>query len=342
MRNSLELLRRAGEEREILPQALETMGRQLDLLVRLVDDLLDLSRITHNRVELRQSDVDLEPIVRRAVEAARPFAESRRHVLRLVTTAGPIPVSADPVRLAQIFGNLLHNSTKYTPSGGEITVTVERRGEEGVVTVRDTGAGIPPEKLDSVFEMFSQVERHPGHIGGGLGIGLTLVKRLVELHGGSVGARSEGPGTGSEFEVRLPLLQRAVVRPEPPRVAAAADVARGRRALVVDDNLDSATSLATLLRLSGFETEAAHDGAEALAAIERSRPDVVLLDIGLPRLDGFEVCRRVREQPWGRGLRMVALTGWGQEEDRRRSQEAGFDAHLVKPVDYEKLLQLLG
>ena len=345
MRNTIELLKRSGDDRERFGEALQTMERQLDLLVRLVDDLLDLSRITHDRIDLRRTAVDLEPLLRQTVEAARPFAESGGLALVWVSTGEPVPVHADPVRLNQVFGNLLNNGTKYTPPGGTITLVLERRGKEAVVTVRDTGKGVPREKLESIFEMFARVERSTEPGAGGLGIGLTLVKRLVELHGGTVEARSPGEGKGSEFEVRLPIHEpeaRAAAAAAPQSRAEVESSGRGRRVLVVDDNVDSALSLATLLRMTGFKVEASHDGQEALVAMEKGRPEIVLLDIGLPRLDGFEVARRVRAEPWGRGMRLVALTGWGQDEDRRRSEEAGFDAHLVKPVDFDELLKILG
>jgi CheY-like chemotaxis protein len=238
-----------------------------------------------------------------------------------------------------VFGNLLNNSAKYTGPGGTIRVRTERRGDEAVVTVEDNGTGIPPDKLESIFEMFTQVDGSLERRQGGLGIGLTLVRRLVQMHGGSVEARSGGEGQGSQFLVRLPVLEaRAGAAVEP---AAAAEPPRAQRILVVDDNEDSATSLAMLLKIAGNQTFIAHDGAAAFEAVERHRPEVVLLDIGLPGLNGYEVCRRIREQPWGGAMVLIALTGWGQEEDRRRSRDAGFDGHLVKPVNYAALMDLL-
>jgi len=338
--NALEILKRTGPDRETLPQALDTMGRQLAQLVRLVDDLLDLSRITHNRLDLRKTQIDLGSVIAQAVEASRPLTESMRHEVRVVAPKEPIYLDGDPVRLIQVFGNLLNNSAKYTKPGGTIEIRAERNGEEAVVTVADNGAGLPPDKLDSIFEMFTQVEGSLERSQGGLGIGLTLVRRLVQMHGGSVQARSEGEGKGSEFVVRLPILQtRAAAAPAPSQTK---EPVHARRILVVDDNEDSADSLAVLLKITGNETFTAHDGTAALEAAEKHRPDLVLLDIGLPNLNGYEVCRRIREQPWGKDMTLIALTGWGQEDDRRRSHEAGFDGHLVKPVNYAALMTLLG
>jgi CheY-like chemotaxis protein len=250
-------------------------------------------------------------------------------------------LNADRARLAQVFGNLLNNSCKYTRPGGRISLTAQEMGHQVVVTVKDNGAGIPHDKLDSIFDMFMQVDRTSEHSQGGLGIGLTLVKRLTEMHGGSIDATSNGEGQGSEFIVRLPILSKPTAVSQSTAEISPASPPR-RRILIVDDNEDSADSLAMLLEITGNKTYMAHDGLEAVEAIEKYRPEVVLLDIGLPRMDGHEVCRRIREQPWGKDIIMLALTGWGQEDDRRRSEEAGFNGHLVKPVDYDKLLELLG
>ena len=339
--HSLEILKRTGGDGQTLPQALDTMGRQLAQLVRLVDDLLDLSRITHNRLELRKTQIDLGSVIAHAVEASRPLVESMGHGVRVALPKEPIYLDGDPVRLAQVFGNLLNNSAKYTSPGGKIEVRAERQGSDAVVTVADNGAGIPPDKLDSIFEMFTQVDGSLERSQGGLGIGLTLVRRLVQMHGGTVQARSAGEGQGSEFVVLLPTLGGgpATAPPEPGQTK---EPIHARRILVVDDNEDSAESLAVLLKITGNETFTAHDGAAAVEAAEKHRPDLVLLDIGLPNLNGYEVCRRIREQPWGKEIVLIALTGWGQEDDRRRSHEAGFDGHLVKPVNYSALMALLG
>ena len=341
MSNMLEVVKRANGDGETLKQAHDTIERQLAQMVRLVDDLLDLNRITHDRLELRRSEVELSSVIQQGVEVARPLIDAAGHNLIIDLPAEPIYLNADRTRLAQLFGNLLNNSCKYTRPNGTISLSAKHTGDQVAVTVKDNGAGIPPDKLQSIFDMFMQVDRTAERSQGGLGIGLTLVKRLAEMHGGSIEAKSDGEGQGSEFVVRLPILTK------PAQVSlhaedTPAESASQRRILIVDDNKDSADSLAMLLEIMGNETYTAHDGVEAVEAIEKHRPEVVLLDIGLPRLDGHEVCRRLRKQPWGKDIVVIALTGWGQEDDRRKSEEAGFNGHLVKPVDYEKLLQLLG
>jgi PAS domain S-box-containing protein len=339
--NTLEILKRSPSPDKTARRGLETMERQLEQLVRLVDDLMDLSRITHNRIELRKRDVELAPLVHQAVLAAQPLADASHHTIDVSLPADAIYLHADPVRLTQVFGNLLNNSCKYTSPGGVIRVTAQRNADDVIVTVTDTGIGIPADKLDSIFDMFAQVDRSLEQSQGGLGIGLTLVKRLVEMHGGSVEARSEGEGRGSAFVVRLPALAESAAVSATLPVSDTRAGATTYRILVVDDNEDSADSLALLLELTGHDVFTAHDGQEAFAAAEQHRPDVALLDIGLPVLNGHDVCRRIRQQPWGQTMVLVALTGWGQEEDRRRSQEAGFDGHLVKPVDHTRLMTLL-
>jgi PAS domain S-box-containing protein len=359
--NALEIWKRVDDP-ETLRLARETMGRQLRQLERLVDDLLDLNRITYNRLELRRSRVALAAVIEQAVEGCRPLADERGHELSVDVPAEPSYLDADPARLAQVFGNLLNNACKYTNPGGKVSVTAGREGDDVVVSVKDTGTGIARENLESIFDMFTQADQSPEKAQGGLGIGLTLVKRLVHMHGGTVEARSEGPGFGTELVVRLPALPRAFEAPGDARglVAAAtakagaggvtaaadgvaaADAERSaRRILIVDDNTDSAVSLAMLLQLAGNETYTAFDGLGAIEAVEKHRPEVVLLDIGLPKMNGHDVCRHLREQAWGKELVLIALTGWGQDEDRRKSQEAGFDGHLVKPVDYDGLSRLL-
>ena len=340
IRNMLEVMKRADGDRGIIERALDTMERQLGQMVRLVDDLLDLNRISHNRLELRAAACDLASVIEQAVEASRPLVDAAGHDLRVTLPDEPLPLHADTARLTQVFANLINNSCKYTPPGGTIDVTARRDGDAATVSVRDDGLGIPADKVDKVFDMFMQVDHSAERSQGGLGIGLTLVKRLVEMHGGSIAVRSDGPGRGSEFAVRLPMSL------EPHEVAATnagavEPASRPRRIVVVDDNSDSAVSLAMLLEINGNETHTAHDGLAAIETIETHRPDVVLLDIGLPKLNGHEVCRRIRAQPWGKDITIIALTGWGQEDDRRRSAEAGFDGHLVKPVDYAALTSLL-
>ncbi|HZF29429.1 MAG TPA: PAS domain S-box protein [Gammaproteobacteria bacterium] len=339
--NVLEVWKRTDDPAK-LEQARDTMARQLGQMVRLVEDLLDLNRITHNRLELRRRRVNLADVIHQAVEASRPLADSLGHGLRVELPAEPAWLSADAARLAQVFGNLLNNACKYTEAGGAISLTAERHGGEIVVTVSDTGIGIPADQLDTIFDMFIQADSAPEKSRGGLGIGLTLVKRLVRMHDGTVEAHSEGRGHGSRFVVRLPVLEERAAASE--QLAAAAQpvaAPRGRRVLIVDDNADSAVSLAMLLQLEGNETYTAHDGVEALEAVDEHRPDVALLDIGLPKLNGHDVARRIRERPWGKHITLIAVTGWGQDEDRRKSREAGFDAHLVKPVDRGALAQVL-
>jgi PAS domain S-box-containing protein len=338
--NMLEVLKRTGNDDDTLQRARGTIERQLGQLVRLVDDLLDLNRITHDRLELRQSQVELSAVIQLAVEASRPLADSAGHELRVSLPEEPIYLLADPARLAQVFGNLLNNSCKYTGPGGTIRVTAARLESDVAVTVQDTGIGIPADRLDSIFDMFTQVDRSLERSQGGLGIGLTLVKRLVQMHGGSIEARSAGEGHGSEFVVRLPILSGPSTAVTP-AATGAQELSHPRRILVVDDNEDAAFSLALLLKIAGNETHVAHDGVAAIEAAGTHRPEVVLLDIGLPKLSGYEVCRRIREQSWGKDIVLIALTGWGQEQDRRKSRDAGFDGHLVKPVDYPALLELL-
>jgi PAS domain S-box-containing protein len=341
MSNMLEVVKRADGDSHIIKTAHETLERQLGQMIRLVDDLLDLNRVTHDRLELRRDEVELSSVIQQAVEVARPLIDSAGHHLVIDLPDEPVYLNADQARLAQVFGNLLNNSSKYTRAEGMVSLTVKREGDEVVVTVKDNGAGIPQDKLDSIFDMFMQVDRTSERSQGGLGIGLTLVKRLTEMHGGSIEARSAGEGQGSEFIVRLPVLNQPAMqgRAGPDMES---DLQPQRRILIVDDNRDSADSLAMLMEITGNKTYMAHDGVEAFEAVEKYRPEVVLLDIGLPKLDGYEVCRRVREQPWGKDIVVIALTGWGQEDDRRRSEEAGFNGHLVKPVDYDELLDLLG
>jgi signal transduction histidine kinase len=341
LRNTLEIMKRADAGSELLDQARATMERQLSSLVRLVDDLLDVSRITRNNLELRTQRVELASVIHHALETCRPLAEDFEHELIVELPPEPIYLDADPVRLAQVFSNLCHNACKYSERRGRVEVKAVRDGDEVVLSVKDQGLGIPAEQLERIFEMFAQVDSTLERSRGGLGIGLTLAKRLVEMHGGTITAHSEGRGRGSEFVVRLPILaaETVVAVAGSPTIDGAP--ASARRILVVDDNPDAAGSLAELLRMTGNETHVANDGLAAIEAADRLRPEVILLDIGLPKLNGYDVCRRIRAHLWGRQVAMVALTGWGQEEDRNRSREAGFDGHLVKPVDYRALMELL-
>ncbi len=341
LRNGLKILRLTRPDAEA-DAPLAMMERQLGQLVHVIDDLLDLSRIANGKIELRRGPIELAAAVQDAVEISRPLLDERAHRLTVTLPPRPVHVNGDRTRLAQVFTNLLTNSAKYTEPSGHIELTVEAQGSDVVVRVADDGVGIPKDKLDAIFEMFTQVEQCSERSQGGLGIGLNLVRGLVEMHGGRVEAHSDGPGKGSEFIVRLPALVSSGQRPlrgddgtgDPQRGAA-------YRILVVDDNTDGALTLAMMLRLMGHETRSAHDGQEALETAEAFRPDVILLDIGLPKLNGYQVARRIREQPWGAGVVLIAQTGWGHEEDKRRSKQAGFNFHMVKPVDPAALEKLL-
>jgi PAS domain S-box-containing protein len=340
--NSLHLLRLqlAGDPRFEQPGRL--LERQVVHLTRLVDDLMDVSRITRGKLDLQKQRVALATIMTQAAEATRPFLEERDHRLEVVQPAAPAPLEADPARLEQVLSNLLNNAAKYTPPGGLVRLAGAVEGGQAVVRVRDNGIGIRPEMLPRLFEMFQQADRVPGRVSEGLGLGLSLVRSLVEMHGGSVSAHSAGAGQGSEFVVRLPLAPGSPT-PEPPTttVAAPSEV-RPLRILIVDDNVDGANSLALLLRLEGHEVKVVHDGQAALEAAGEFRPEAVLLDIGLPRgMDGYEVAIRLRALPGLGSVLIVALTGYGQEEDRQRSSAAGFSAHLVKPVNLDLLREAL-
>ncbi|WP_439621798.1 ATP-binding protein [Gemmata sp.] len=338
LRTGLELVRRGAGQAE---RAWLMMERQVNQLVRLVDDLLDVSRITRGRLELRRGPVDLAAVIEGAVETARPLIDRARHELTVALPDRPVTLDGDAARLSQVFANLLTNAAKYTPPGGRIRVAAARDPGGVSVTVADTGVGIPPAMLGRVFDMFTQVDRTLEKTTGGLGIGLSLVKGLVEMHGGTVVAQSDGEGTGSTFTVRLPARPPAGdPAPAADGKFAAAPVA-ARRVLVVDDNVDAAESLAQLLQILGHDARTAHEGEAGVEAAERFRPDLVLLDIGMPRLNGYDAARRIRSRPWGRSVVLVALTGWGQDDDRRRTAEAGFDHHLVKPVDPQVVLALL-
>ena len=327
---SIELVRRVGGVAS--DKQLEIMARQVRQLSRLVEDLLDVSRVSRGRIELRRHPLRLADAVNDALEASRPFLESRRHRIEVDLGEEPIHVHADNVRLAQIFANLLHNAGKYTDPGGTIRVSAGREGGEAFVRIQDDGLGIEPTMLQGVFELFTQAPMSLERAQGGLGIGLTLVRALVELHGGRVEARSEGLGRGSTFTVWLPAMEAAAIgAPSPSTEPAAETCDRPLRVLVVDDNEDAANSMADILRLMGHHAEVAFSGLKAMHMAEDVEPDLVLLDIGLPEIDGFEVARRLRRSI-RRQVRLVAITGYGAQDDRRRSSEAGFDEHVVKPV----------
>ena len=343
IRNGLQVMRLAGANGTI-EQARIMMERQLVQLIRLVDDLLDTSRLTSGKLELRRERIELRAVIDAAVETCRPVIEQAGHELAVVVPGDPILMDGDVTRLAQVVSNLLINSAKYTPPGGHIRLSVRCEKDMVVLVVADDGIGIPPNMLGKVFEMFAQVDRALEKTTGGLGIGLSLVKGLVQMHGGTIEARSEGDGRGSEFIVRLPVMMSPVCKVEPPVTDEPLSAASRRRILVADDNADSAESLGLLLELLGNDVSTASDGLQAVDIADTFRPDVIFLDIGMPKLSGYEACRRIRERSSGKHTILVAMTGWGQSDDKRRSREAGFDLHLVKPVEIgviEKLLTAL-
>jgi PAS domain S-box-containing protein len=343
IRNALQILRLKVPPTSELEWAQNIIDQQIQQMIRLIDDLLDVSRITRDKLDLRKETVELAKVVESAIETSRPLIEQNRHQLTVSLPSEPVCVEADEIRLAQVFSNLLNNAAKYTDQGGRIWLDARQQGNEVFVSVRDTGIGIPADKLTHVFEMFAQIDRSLEQTRGGLGIGLTLVRRLVDLHGGSIEAKSEGAGQGSEFIVRLPIVaedQTPEALPSPGNGQRALPTS-SLRILVVDDNRSTASSLEVVLRTMGNDIRIAHDGEAALAAAEHFKPNVALLDIGLPKLNGYEVCRRIRREPWGRAMVLIALTGWGREEDRRTAEQAGFDYHMVKPVDPEAVMRFL-
>jgi len=349
--NAVALMHRTSLSDPQLVWSRDVIGRQLSHLTRLVDDLLDVSRITRGKINLNKEVLELRALVARTVETVQPLFEERGHTLKVEIPDGVLSVLGDPTRLTQALGNVLGNAAKYTERGGKIAIEAVQSGSEIELRVRDNGIGIPPDLMPMIFNLFTQLDRTSGPAQSGLGIGLALVQRLVEMHGGSVTAHSDGPGRGSEFVIRLPLYIReghasdeqlnTLSALEQSMTNAEGTPRTQRRILVADDNNDALESLATLLQLSGHEVYTAANGAVALESAEQHRPEVALLDIGMPKLDGYEVARRIRAQPWGAHITLVALTGWGQDSDRRRSQEAGFDSHLVKPLDLDKLTELL-
>jgi len=342
IRASVELLRQTKATLEQLQWARDVVDRQVNQLVRLVDDLLDASRISSGKLELRKDIVDFISIVSGAVESSRPLAERKNQRITLNLPSEPIYIDGDGVRLMQVVLNLLNNSVKYSPMGARISLAVEGREGNVVTRIRDEGMGIASADLSRIFEMFYQGQAKADDAQGGLGLGLALVRQLVDLHGGSVEAHSDGPGKGSEFVVRLPTLSRQHRAPQPDATVATVDhSAPSRRILVVDDNRDAAETLAMMLRLEGNEVDTAFDGEGAITATATFHPDVVLMDLGMPKLDGYEAARAIRRDAGGSEVVLIALTGWGGDMDRQLSQEAGFDRHLVKPVMPTELLALL-
>ena len=334
IRTGVAILRMTGAESRS-ETVLAMMERQLQHMARLLDDLLDVSRISRGKITLHPERIDLRHVVDTAVEASRPLIEQMGHALSVSAPSEPAFLNADPVRFAQILSNLLNNAAKYTPPGGQIGLKAKHRGDEVEVSVTDNGIGIPGESLESIFEMFTQVGSQSSDAQSGLGIGLSLAKGLVALHGGTIQAYSEGLGRGSEFRVRVPTRLTLDADSAPPvRMVLTAN---RLKILVVDDNRDAAETLSMLLELKGHEVRKAYDGEDALQLAEDFRPQMVLLDLGMPKMNGFEACRRIRDNAWGAQMTLIAVTGWGQEDDRRKSTAAGFDGHLVKPVNPETL-----
>jgi PAS domain S-box-containing protein len=339
LRNGLNILKLRSNADSTVSQTVNMMDRQMRHLVRLVDDLLDVSRITRGKLELRPRKVFLADVVANAVESVSAFIETQRHELRIEDRTQNLVVEGDPERLAQILSNLLLNAAKYTESGGQITLSLDYENDEAIIAVQDNGIGIPPQALEQVFEMFSQVRSSEMSSSDGLGIGLSLVRTLVQMHGGTVRAFSEGPGRGARFTVRLPLVADPTIPLA--TVLAVASQHRGQRVLVVDDNKDAAASLAQLLKLEDYEVCMAADGVEAIEQARNFAPRIIFMDLAMPRLDGLEAARRIRALPRGEQVRIVALTGSGQEADRQRTRDAGMDHHLVKPVSLDALQNVL-
>jgi signal transduction histidine kinase/CheY-like chemotaxis protein len=339
LRTALELMRIARDDHGLVEKARATMERQLLHLVRITDDLLDISRITQNKLEFRPRRIDLRAVVHSAIEATRPIIDAQAHELKVDLPDAPLWADADLTRLAQAVSNLLNNAAKYTPRGGRIAVSAAADSTLAVVTVSDSGVGIPPEMLPKVFDMFTQLQAHRDRAYGGLGIGLTLAQRLVELHGGTIEASSDGPGRGSRFIIRLPLRQSgddpgaSPDRAEPPAPS-------GCRVLIAEDNHDTAEMMQVMLQLKGHDVRVAADGFDAVAVAKAFEPHIAFLDIGMPRMDGYEAARRIRAQ-LGDRVTLVALTGWGQDDDKRHSREAGFDHHLTKPPEPDVLERLI-
>ncbi len=341
MRNALYIMKMARSDALAVDEAQAMIERQLQHLVRLVDDLLDVSRIIRGKIELRRARMDLAGAVRRAAETSQPVIDANGHVLEVSLPPRPVYVMGDLVRLAQVISNLLANAAKYSSKPGRIELALAQQGANALIVVKDEGEGIPPELLPHLFELFVQGEHTLARSQGGLGIGLTLVRRLVEMHGGEVVASSAGKGMGSEFRIRLPVLPESLVAVPPQLASTPAAAGASRRVLVVDDNVDAVDSIAKVLRLFGHQVICAYDGPSALSAAESFRPELVILDIGLPGMDGYDVAARLRAMPAFRRTPLIAVTGYGQEEDRRRSQQAGFDQHLTKPVDPDELQRLI-
>lgn len=341
IRNGLQLMGLAGGDHAAMEQTRIMMERQLVQMVRLIDDLMDVTRISSGKLELRFETFPLETAITSAIETSRPLIEEMGHELTVQGVDQPIVVRADSTRLSQVLMNLLNNAAKYTNRSGHIRLTIERQGRAVLIVVKDDGIGLAPDQIPKIFELFCQLNNSLEKTQGGLGIGLNLVKQIVQLHNGQIEVRSEGLGKGSEFSVRLPIVVDTPSAPAESDGEHHSSTKSRLRILVVDDNRDGAESLSMMLRFLGNETRTAYDGEEGVAAADDFRPHVIFLDIGLPKLNGYDVCRQIRNQPWCKNVLIVAVTGWGQAEDRRRSQEAGFDHHMVKPVNSTALMKLL-
>jgi CheY-like chemotaxis protein len=341
IRNGLEVLRISEGKPAVLASVRAMMERQVGHMVHLVNDLLDIARVSTGKVVLQAERVQLQAVVASAVETSMPLLEAAQHTLALRVPESPVWLDVDLVRMSQVLSNLLSNAAKYTPPGGRVSVDAAVEGGQAVIRVSDTGIGIPQEAMGAIFEMFTQVARSLDRSKGGLGIGLSLVRHLVRLHGGTVAADSAGPGLGSSFTVRLPLAQPAAAALPQAGEAAAPGASAGLRILVTDDNIDAADSLAALLEAGGHAVRTAYDGEQALRLAPEFAPELAFLDIGMPGMDGYQTARALRALPQLAGLRLVALTGWGAREDRARSREAGFDAHLLKPAAPEQLAAIL-
>ncbi|MGH8713150.1 MAG: ATP-binding protein [Casimicrobiaceae bacterium] len=343
IRNAVHVLHRKAPPAPEITQMLDVIDRQMGQMTRLIDDLLDVSRISRDKITLRKSRLMLAEVVNAALETSRPVLAASGQSFSVAMPDRPIYVEADPTRLAQVISNLLHNAAKYTDPTGRIWLTIAQRGDEAVITVRDTGIGIAPDMLPRIFDLFTQADRSIERAHGGLGVGLTVARRLVELHHGSIEAASDGSGKGSTFTVRIPVsmgAERQAVA-DSSRPADGTGTTTPLRVLLADDNRDAAESLATLLRMAGHDVRVAYDGVEAVGIANEYRPDAIVLDVGMPKMSGYDAARKIRAEPWGRDIRILALSGWGQDADKQRSLEVGIDHHLVKPLEPELLLMLL-
>lgn len=340
IRNGLQILQKAEPNSSMVPLAKEMMERQIALLVRLIDDLLDVSRVSRGKIELTYEQVEIQQIIDRAIETSWPAIEAAQHTIKQIVPSQPLTLRADPLRLTQVISNLINNACKYSKPNKEIVISAHQTDNQIRLSIKDEGIGISPEMMPKVFDMFTQAQRTFGRTEGGLGVGLTLVKQIVEMHGGTAIALSPGIGKGSEFILQLPISGNSMSHLSNLNPGESSSKST-RRILVVDDNEDSALSLTMLFEITGDQTHTVYDGEAALAAAKSFHPDIILLDIGLPKMDGYETAKAIRQQPWGQNTIIVALTGWGQPEDRHKSKTAGFNAHLVKPVDHDELLQQL-